>query len=198
MKKCLIIFITIILIISFLKIGKAELIVSPPELSITMDNEFIEGNTSKKITITNNQNDNYNVTWYLDNPYPIEWMRPNKTVIPNLTWIDLNPKWMILPQNNYSDFFIYLSIPKSDEFLNKSWETWVTFKFENLGSGEFFNQEFAVRLYIDTPKAVYDASNQTNIKPNSNQIAEVVIISIGIITIFALIVTCIILTRKPK
>lgn len=163
MKRLSILISIILLSLIFASTCKGDVIVQPPELSITMDNEFIHGNTSKKITVTNNNDYDVNMTWYLENPNPISWMRPNRTYMPDLSWIDLKPRWNIIPPHNSANFYIYLSIPESSEYLNQHWETWITFKQGTQKSGGgLFNQEYAIRTYIDTPKKVEISNNQNN------------------------------------
>ena len=133
----------------FTQVCSGNISVHPLEISIPMNEEFIWGNSSKKITIGNNGDQSVNVSWYLEHPNPISWIRPNKTCIPTLSWIDLDPKWRVVQPDDSLSFYIYLDIPESEEQLGQHWETWVTFKQEL--SGGMFNQEHAVRVYIDTP-----------------------------------------------
>lgn len=159
MKRLFILISVLLLSLIFTSISKADVIVSPPEISIKMDNEFINGNTSKKITITNNGEYEINMTWYLENPNPASWMRPNRTYMPDLSWIDLKPRWGIISPYSSANFYIYLSIPESDESLNKHWEIWITFKDSD---GGLFNQEYAIRTYIDTPQKAIINDNKNH------------------------------------
>lgn len=179
MKKTLALIILLFLSLAFSTVCRANIAVQPLELSITMDNEFIHGNTSKKIAITNNNDYSINVTWYLEHPNPISWMRPNKTCIPSLSWIDVNPKWCIVLPDDSVAFYIYLDVPESEEHLEQHWETWVTFKQEP--GGGIFNQEHAVRVYIDTPGEVAINNNQDQIPPSHVVIVAVVAISLFIL-----------------
>lgn len=149
MKKTVSLMIIILFLLMLIPICKGDFIVQPREISITMDNEFILSNTSKKVMITNNNDYSINISWYLEHPNPISWMRPNKTFIPSLSWIDLNPKWYIIPPDDSVSFYIYLYVPESKDHLKQNWEAWVTFKKEYQDG--IFNQEHAVRIYIDTP-----------------------------------------------
>ena len=65
MKKIVPQLLIIIIPLIFSSLCKGNISVQPPEISITMKDEFIHGNTSKKITITNTNNNNINATWYL-------------------------------------------------------------------------------------------------------------------------------------
>lgn len=130
--------------------------VQPRELSITMINEFIQGNTLKTIKIINNDDYDINISWYLDHPSS-DLIRPNKTLIPNFLWIDLIPQWQLIPPNSNAIFYIYLNIPEETENLNKHWETWIVFKQEEK---QFFNIENALRLYIDTPTEIITINDQ--------------------------------------
>jgi hypothetical protein len=130
--------------------------VQPRELSITMNDEFIQGNTLKSIKITNPNDYDINISWYLDHPSS-DLIRPNKTLIPDFSWIDLKPQWQIISANSNAIFYIFLNIPENEENLNHNWETWVTFKQEKK---QFINIENAVRLYIDTPSEMTTSNNQ--------------------------------------
>jgi len=149
MKSFSILISIIMLTLIFTYTSKGDLIIKPPEISIKMDNEFIHGNTSKKIIITNNNNYSTNISWYLENPNPISWMRHNKTFIINLSWIYLNPKWCVISPFDSKSFYIYLDVPEKEEYLKQYWETWITFKEEHQDG--IFNQEYSVRTYIETP-----------------------------------------------
>lgn len=193
MRKILVLILTIFTFTLLSYSCNGGVSVSPPKIWITMDKEFINGNTSEIITLTNNNDFNVNLTWYIDYPDP-SLIGANRTAIPDISWIYLEPRWYDMPPGKSARFYIYLNIPENEKNINQSWEAWAVFQ---LGANGFVNQEYAVRVYIDTPKAVYNTSNQTNIETNDNQIDEMVIISIGVITVFALIVTGIII-KKPR
>jgi len=65
MKKTFALALMILLPLMFSSTCKGNFSAQPLELSITMDNEFMHGNISKKIKITNNNDYSLNVTWYL-------------------------------------------------------------------------------------------------------------------------------------
>ena len=189
MKRLSILISIILLSLIFASTCKGHVIVQPPEISIKMDNEFIHGDTSKKITVTNNNNYSINMTWYVENPNPISWMRPNRTCMPNLSWIDLKPRYNIITPHNSTKFYIYLSIPEGSEYLNQHWETWITFKQGTRESGGgLFNQEYAIRTYVDTPKKV-EISNNQNHDLFSITIGDQIKISASDIIILAAIAT---------
>ena len=101
---------------------KANFSVQPREISITMETDFIQGNTSKSVIITNNIDESINVSWYLDNPTQ-DLIRENKTLIPSLSWINIKPNWQIIPPKNKTLFYIYLDIPEEQENFNQHWES---------------------------------------------------------------------------
>ena len=188
-------FFIFVIILPFLivlsSISANSISVEPIEISITMDDSFIEGNTTKKITITNNFDYDYNVTWYVEHPYPITSMRPNKTYMPDLSWITVKPKWQIVPPKTSRNFYIYLNIPSNEDNLNKSWETWITFNGGEQESGEgIFNFEYAIRTYIDTPINIKTEENKQNIQPTP--------IFILTITILTIILVGILLHKKKR
>ncbi len=116
-KKTLTIIALLLFLLIFSTITSADISVQPIEISINMNNDFINGNTSKKITITNNNDYNFNVTWYKEHPNSI---RPNRTNISDLSWIDVEPKWIIIPPKEKGEFYIYLNIPNVDENLHNA------------------------------------------------------------------------------
>ncbi len=130
--------------------------VNPRELSIIMNDEFVQGNTSKSVMITNNIQESINISWYLDHPTS-DLIRENKTLIPSLSWINLEPKWQIIPPESNAFFYIYLDIPEEQENFNQHWEAWPVFKQEEI---QFFNWEHTVRLYIDTPENFLTDNNK--------------------------------------
>ncbi len=163
--------------------------VYPRELTITMDDEFIFGNTSRSILIQNLDDNSVNITWYLDHPNPISWIRPNRTLIPKLMWINVKPKYQIIPPKDSAKFDIYLDIPKKEENLKKHWETWIVFKEEE---NKFFNFEATVRLLIDTPLKIKNNNNQ-DIDFLSIKIGDKIKITISDVVIIALIIILIVI-----
>lgn len=161
---------------------KANFSVQPRELSIKMNEEFINGNTSKRVFVTNNIEESINISWYMDNPTQ-DLIRENKTLIPSLSWISIKPQWKIIPPNGSTIFYIYLDIPEEKENFNQHWEIWPVFKQEET---QFFNWEHAVRLYIDTPE-IFPNNNSKNIdnfsfiKENSILIAVISIVCLAIV-----------------
>ena len=153
MKQTVPLVMIILLPLIFSSLCEGNVNVQPPEISISMNDEFINGNTSKKITVKNSNNNNINATWYLEHPDPPSLIRPNRTFMPDLSWIDVKPKNSLIPPNGAGEFFIYLNIPENIETRDEHWETWITFKGEEQQFGEgVFNFEYAIRVYIDTPK----------------------------------------------
>ena len=195
MKQTVPLVMIILLPLIFSSLCEGNVNVQPPEISISMNDEFINGNTSKKITVKNSNNNNINATWYLEHPDPPSLIRPNRTFIPDLSWIDVKPKNSLIPPNGAGEFFIYLNIPENIETLDKHWETWITFKQES--SGSIFNQEHAVRIYMDTPKEIA-INNQSQGLPMSliMTLSVVIIVIIGIGTCF--VIVRIIRTKKKK
>ena len=142
MKKTLVLSIILSLILFLSMVGKSTINFDPLELQITMENEFIQGNTSKDITITNNNDYSINATWYLEHPNPDSYLRPNRTLIPDLSWVDVEPKWMVIPPSGIARFYILLDIPENKELLDQQWETWVTFQLDdNNAGGDIFERE---------------------------------------------------------
>lgn len=157
---------------------KGSFDVEPRELFISMDKDFIKGNTSKIIKVINADENEINISWYLDNPSPGS-IRPNRTTIPNLSWIYLEPKWQNVSWKSNYDFFIYLNIPQDKKYINQHWEVWITFKEEGTS---FIKLEHAVRLYIDTPGNLDEENNI----PIMSVFVFIILISIVFLVIFYL------------
>lgn len=196
MKKIL--YITLIVLSSSLlfPLCKGNISVNPSELSILMQEEFIQGNTSEKIIVKNHNDFSYNVTCYIEHPNPIYWLRPNRTCIPNISWIDVDPKWIKIQPNDIGEFYIHLNVPEEKENLNQQWETWITFK-EGLSTDSegFINQEYAIRVYIDTIKQETIDSTNLNIFQHGVVILKLIFLTVLAI---ALIILVIGLYKKKK
>ena len=190
MEKILIFASMLLLFSTFASICNGNFAVQPSEISIVMGDDFIHGNTSKKITLINNDNDDeINITWYVENPDP-SMRRANRTNIANLSWIELEPEWFNIAPNGSADFYIHLGIPETAENINQSWEVWVTFKLTTTG---LVNQESAIRVYIDTPKKIANASQES--KPGK-VLDKNIIISFLLLTLFILVI--LLLYKKKK
>jgi hypothetical protein len=147
MKKILLSLLILPLILITLPNCKGTFDVQPRELFLSMNEKFVSGNTSEIILVSNTQESEINISWYIDYPSP-DLIRQNRTAIPDISWIDLEPKWKIIPPYQSAEFFINLYMPNDTINLNKNYEAWITFKEEESG---FIKFEHAVRFYIDTP-----------------------------------------------
>ena len=200
MKKTILLIFFILLLLFFSTNSIANLSVQPIEISIDMQDEFISGNTSKIIVVTSNYDCDCNVTWYKEHPDPIEWIRPNRTKIPNLSWIDVQPKWQIIPPGVHANFYIYTNVPKNEETISKNWETWITFK---MGGQEHsagpFNREYAVRVYIDTPESIENENALPGVSTEDQVVPSIhTAILIFIICIILLLLLVVLLNFKSK
>ena len=182
------------ILLLFLPICKANFSITPREISITMDDDFIQGNTSKIIIVTNHIEETINISWYIDHPTQ-DSIRENKTLIPNLSWISIIPQWKIIPPNGSTMFYIYLDIPREKENLNQNWEIWPVFKQEET---QFINWEHALRLYIDTPEMFPNEKNKDQNPPSFINENSIIIVSITIIFIAVAISLYIFQTKNKK
>jgi hypothetical protein len=158
-------------------ISKSDFNVLPLELNITMTDKFINGNTSERIIVRNTGDSDINVSWYIDHPTQGS-IRENRTLIPDLNWVELEPKHQILHPNNDTEFYIYLNIPENNNNLNQHWEVWITFK---QNQSYFFNFEHAIRYYIDTPTNLIN--NSLNSENNNYMIVLIVVFVLSILVI---------------
>ncbi|MCX6665868.1 MAG: hypothetical protein NT038_07425 [Euryarchaeota archaeon] len=158
----LLIFLTILLLTA-ISCRAIDISVQPAEVTITMTNAFSSENTITQVTVTNNNNQSINVTWYLEHPSPQSLIRPNRTYIENISWIHVSPPWCILSPYASAPFSLSLDIPERDELKDQHWETWVTFTPHSVNGSSLFMQEYAVRVYIDTPQ-----NTQPLLAPSNN------------------------------
>jgi hypothetical protein len=198
MKKILIITILFYFLLFFSSTCQGNFGVSPRELSVTMIDEFIQGNTLKSIRVTNTENEVINVSWYLDHPSS-DMIRPNKTTIPILNWIKLEPKWKIIPIKGSVNFYVYLNIPEENENLNQNWESWIIFKQK---AKQFINIENAVRFYINTPAEITVDDDQdsdvSSITTNTQFNIPLLDIIIAIVVTVLFIISIFYLKKKKK
>ena len=129
-------------------------------------------------------------------------MRPNRTCILSLSWIDLEPRWLVIPPNNNGEFYIHLDIPENKKCLDQHWETWVTFKGGKQDEG-FINQECAVRVYIDTPKqaTISDNHDQDSLSIAIGDQIKVPLLDIALATIIVmtlLIIGTLVIKKKKS
>jgi len=133
--------------------GIADLLVTPAEGHISMNNDFIEGNTGKKITVINTYPYDVIVKAVVKNPDPEEWRRPGRTNIDNISWITVKPQQdILLAYSGKTEFYIYLDIPKvfQKNCKDKHWEVWIAIS-EKPEQEKTYNIGYLVRVYIDTP-----------------------------------------------
>lgn len=182
------------ILLLFAPICNADFSISPREISITMEDDLIQGNTSKKVVVTNHFEESINISWYLDHPTQ-DSIRENKTLIPSLSWISIIPRWKIIPPNSSTMFYIYLDIPKDKENLNQHWEIWPVFKQEET---QFINWEHALRLYIDTPEIFSNEENEDQYLPSFIYENSIIIVIIAIIFIAVAISLYILQTKNKK
>ena len=202
MKKLQVFIIFFILFLSLASFAKAGFSAIPAELTITMQNNFLSGNTSKKISVTNNNPDKLNITCYIEHPYETK-IRPNKTVIPSLNWIDVYPEYIILTPGESGDFYIYLDIPETQENLNQNWEVWITFKKGYQEEApSMFQQEIAIRTYIDTPSTISDVNLNDGLYattgPDTDMLTTVELGISIILILFIIIIALFIYSRRKK
>ena len=164
MKNKVILFIApLLLILLIFSTCKANVVVSPTEIYLNVDDNYVGGNTSKKITVTNSNSYNISVELWMEHPDIIEWMRPNRTLIENLSWITIEPSQAIIPSDASSDFYINFNIPNEtkNQTYDKYWESWAAIKIES--ASENFSsplkEGYLVRVYVDSPSMPEEPSS---------------------------------------
>lgn len=145
----------LLFLLSMIPTGQANVVISPTEIYITMTDEYIVGNTSKKITVTNHNSHNVSVNVWMKHPDPVDWMRSGRTFMEDLQWITIYPSKLIITPNNVADFYIHFSIPNEtkNQTYDKHWESWAALKIEDTSenSSSSFKEGYLVRIYVDTP-----------------------------------------------
>ncbi len=155
MKNKAILVVMFLLAIPFISSScDANVSVTPTEIYLNISDIYVWGNTSRKITVINDNSYNISVKSWMNHPDIIEWMRPNRTLIENISWITIEPSQAIIPANSSRDFYIYFDIPNEtkNQTYDKHWEIWAAVKAE--GTGNFsssFNKGYLVRVYVDIP-----------------------------------------------
>ncbi|MCX6668065.1 MAG: hypothetical protein NTV74_07535 [Euryarchaeota archaeon] len=157
MKKLFAILV-LFLFVALSNFSRAEVVVSPAELWITMNDNYINGSTSQKITVTNLFSYNVSVTAWMEHPDPSNDMRASRTVIENLSWITITPSKQIIPVNGSADFYINLTVPKDrqNETFGQHWETWAALQINDASESDsaMINVGYLVRVYTDPPPSV--------------------------------------------
>jgi hypothetical protein len=169
---------------------EANVVVSPAEIHIIMKDEFIEGSTYKTVTVTNRYTFNVSVNVWMSHPDILEWMRPNRTLIDNLSWISIEPSSVIIPYNESAVFYINFSIQNEsikNQSYDKNWEIWAAFKINAAsGSSSSLKEGYLVRVYVDTPKTLTEPDGSLFIEEIVTYILILVIIIVLVVVIFYL------------
>lgn len=153
-NKVIFFIITLLLILPIFSTCKANVVVSPTEIYFNIDDSYNEGNTSK-ITITNSYSHDISARLWVEHPDIIEWMRPNRTLIENLSWFTIEPSQATIPSDSSADFYIYFNIPNEikNQTYDEHWESWAAVKIDSASenASSSFKQGYLVRIYVDAP-----------------------------------------------
>jgi len=187
MKRMFVISLTVLFLLFSLSsiISKADVFVSPAEISISIEDDFIDGNTSKKITVTNRYSHNISVKAWMIHPDITEWMRQNRTFIENLSWITIEPSQRVIPANSSAKFYIHLAIPNEtkNQTYDKHWEIWAALKMGDASGSNtaIFGEGYLVRVYVDAPSMPEEPSSSLD------QIFYDTLLAIGVALILTVI-----------
>jgi len=160
--------ISIVLLTGFFlfPVATASIFVSPAEIWVSMNDGFIDGNTSKIITVKNTYAYNVSVRAWMLHPDIVEWMRPNKTLIDNISWISLEPSHVVIPANGQAQFYIAIHIPNEskNQTYDQHWETRAALKIDAVSDNHsnMIKEGYLVRVYVDTPKSPTEPSDPTS------------------------------------
>jgi len=144
-----------LIFLMFSNLAYADVSVQPAEIYIRMNNSYFEGNTTKKIIVTNSFPYSISVKAYFKHPEPLELIRQGREPIENLTWLELHPQKVNIPSNSSANIYIYLHVPKAsqEENLNKHWESWIALSIQS-EEKKNINVGYLIRTYIDTPQYI--------------------------------------------
>lgn len=171
--------------------------VEPIEISIDMKDEISNGNTSRKIVVKNNYDFKQNFSWYIIHPEPVKWMRPDKSKIPDLSWVTLKPEKITIDAYSTGKFYIHLYIPELKDYYDEQWETWIVIKPDE-NNQNLFKQEYAVRTYIKTPIQKTENNDIKSINTEDNTRVIVTFFSFSMVLILSIITLIIIFLHKKK
>lgn len=149
-KKSLIIFLILLFSVLISINGQASYFV-PAEITIKTDGSL---QSSKEISVYNNDNKALNVSWYLEKT-PQSYLKKNKSNLPDHTWINITPKFQKIQPKETAIFKIKISIPNEISNYNKKWMVWLTFKTDST------TNEQVTTLLINTPDYTPSMSNKT-------------------------------------
>lgn len=120
----------------------------------------------------------------MEHPDIIEWMRPNRTLIENISWITIEPSQAIISPGASADFYIYFNMPNEtkNQTYDKHWESWAAVKVDGTGnSSSSFKQGYNIRVYVDAPPMPEEPSSSLD------QIFYDTLFAIGIAVIFTIL-----------
>jgi len=126
----------------------------PAKLEIIMESFPNKPIVFKQVQITNLDKEEALVRSEVD--YTAEdLIKEGYTFLPNLSWISITPKEMVIPAKSYGFFNITITIPEinQSQSYNQKWEAMAVFyqvKKSNPGSVNFL-VKLGSRIFIDTP-----------------------------------------------
>jgi hypothetical protein len=146
MDKCkkITIILPVLFIILLFSINAEASFSVPSEIKIKTDNSL---KSYKKITITNPNDNTINISCFLEKTYK-DYLKENRTLLPDFSWIKITPEWQKIEPNQKEFFEIAVDIPPDEENFYQKWQVWLTFKSE----GGTFSVEHSSNLLIDTTK----------------------------------------------
>jgi len=175
-------------------VASAAIFVSPAEMWVSMENGFIDGNASKTITVKNTYDYNVSVKAWMLHPDIVEWMRPNKTLIDNISWVSIEPSQVIIPANSQTQFFIAVHIPNEskNQTYDQHWETRAALQIDAVSANDSktMKEGYLVRVYIDPPATPVPPSD------DGSFLSPFIMINLGIAIIAILIVVSLYLFRR--
>jgi hypothetical protein len=158
-KKLIILYLVfLILFLSFSIVVKGGIEIWPGKLTITMNEWFDKWVETKynKIQVTNPYSYSINVSVKLNHPSK-EVISERYFLIPDLSWIKIDPEIIYLPPKSSDKFEVIIEVPKDEQskHFNEKWETWAIFTSDLYPGGQGgmnFQVELAVKLFINTPQ----------------------------------------------
>ncbi len=129
----------------------------PAKLTIEMGDKYPEETVNYNIRVTNTYSYDVEVLAKVINPLGLT---KNYIKIPDLSWIDVNPKIINVPAYSSAEFEIIIKVPDEEKpfHYNESWEVWVLVTphvpsevDDESSVGTTFRIKYAIKVLISTP-----------------------------------------------
>jgi hypothetical protein len=131
--------------------ASASISVSPPDVTITMNDVFPEKEIKFNVKVENLNRYDTNVSARIENQIP-NLLKENYTNMPNLSWVKITPNIVLLSakQSKLLEVTIYIPDEEKPLHYNERWEFVVV--LSEIQHGVHLKTEIAIEIYIKTPE----------------------------------------------